>query len=548
MQPDGWDFRDFQGALGRQWRLLGVTIAIVLSMAVGVLYLVPPRYIATAWLYVDTVATSPLSQEPRPNPASETAKIESVVDLLGSDRTLLAVVRSMATNKGHGEAAGERFEQDAVAKLHDQVKVQRRGQTYLISVRAVAETTENAAKLANLVAQTYVRQETQAKVDEVLEERAAIRERVDAAGVAVVRAQEAADAAEHPDFAVAQELSAAKTQYQALMTRLMSLEAEVYLQVPSSRVVAEATPPPRPSSPDSGLVLAIGAGISLVLGLLMVIAGERLTSGFVREEEAGRALQLPALLSVPFQKLRRGVDGDLPLSPADQLALSPLSEFSEAVRRVRASVDQARHRLGKGRQSSGTVVMVTSATAGEGKTTLALSLARSYAMAGHSCLLIDCDLRNPSVHRYLGLEPSAGLGEYLTQPHDARRLGAMLTADDYGGACVAIGGLGANQATDGLIDSLPFARLVAAAQQNFEIVILDTPPVGTVADGLYLAAFADVVTFVVRYRTAPRVAAVQAVGALVAARRREAELIGVLNLHSGLGVAKGYRASVYASV
>jgi Mrp family chromosome partitioning ATPase len=136
-------------------------------------------------------------------------------------------------------------------------------------------------------------------------------------------------------------------------------------------------------------------------------------------------------------------------------------------------------------------MVVASAAPGEGRTTVALALARAYALSGVSTLLIDCDLRKPSIHKLLGMESSGGLLDYLAAAGgDAADLKSIITVDGGSGARVIFGAKRSNVVTDQLIAGATFARLIDAARDSFDVIILDTPPIGAVVDGLYLGSAA----------------------------------------------------------
>jgi polysaccharide biosynthesis transport protein len=235
---------------------------------------------------------------------------------------------------------------------------------------------------------------------------------------------------------------------------------------------------------------------------------------------------------------------------ADALVAAPLSVYSESIRRVRIGVDQALRKAGisgeNGSERVGIVIAVTSAAPNEGKTTISLSLARAYALAGLSTILIDCDLRKPSVHRQLGMDASEGLLDYLTSKA-SQELRSIVTVDDASGAQVVLGSRRSDVATDQLIAGRTFTTLVAAARKNFDVVILDTPPVGPVVDGLYLAGMADAIVFVVKWSATPQQEVRAAVAALTSAKREHVPMLALLNQQAANPQAyKGRYAGYYA--
>jgi Mrp family chromosome partitioning ATPase len=160
---------------------------------------------------------------------------------------------------------------------------------------------------------------------------------------------------------------------------------------------------------------------------------------------------------------------------------------------------------------------------------MALALARAYALSGQSTLLVDCDLRKPGIHLALGRQVSDGLFDYLAGK--VTDLGAIIALDAMSGAQVVLGSRRSDIATDQLVSGKAFARLLAAARENFDVVILDTPPVGPVVDGLYLAGKADAVVVVVEWATTPQQQVRAAIEALAGAG--PAPLVAVLNRQQG---------------
>jgi capsular exopolysaccharide synthesis family protein len=350
-------------------------------------------------------------------------------------------------------------------------------------------------------------------------------------------------------YELQQRAEIARAQYQTLLTRQKDLDTQAFLQVADSRVVSEATAPTIPSFPNPRLILLLAGFIGLALGVGLAFLVENFVGGFSSEAQTESILKLPVVSSIPRQRtLKRG--GTESFTVADALVVAPLSVYSESIRRVRIGIDQALRRAGitgrEGKAPAGIVIAVTSAAPNEGKTTIALSLSRAYALAGLSTILIDCDLRKPSVHRQLGMDASEGLLDYLTS-NASQELRSIVTVDDASGAQVVLGSRRSDVATDQLIAGRTFTTLVNAARKNFDVVILDTPPIGPVVDGLYLAGMADAIAFVVKWSATPQQEVRTAVAALVTAKRETVPILTLLNQQSANPTAyKGRYAGYYA--
>jgi capsular exopolysaccharide synthesis family protein len=332
-------------------------------------------------------------------------------------------------------------------------------------------------------------------------------------------------------YALQQNAEIARTSYQTLLTRQSDLDTQAVLQVPDSRVVSAATPPGSPSFPNPRVILLLAGIVGLALGIGLALLIENFVGGFTSEQQAEAILKVPVITATPRQRQlkRNGVDT---LSVADALVLAPLSVYSESIRRIRVGLDQAIRRTRKPveeGQAEGLVIVVSSAAPNEGKTTMSLSLARAYALSGLSTLLVDCDLRKPSVHKQLGMEASEGLLEYLVGSDQNFDLKSIMTVDAGSGAQIVLGSRRSDIATDQLIAGKTLTRLIAAARKNFDIVILDTPPVGPVVDGLYLAGSADAILFVVKWSATPQQEVRSAVAALLAAKPEATPALVVLN-------------------
>src|SRR5262249_26782531 len=144
------------------------------------------------------------------------------------------------------------------------------------------------------------------------------------------------------------------------------------------------------------------------------------------------------------------------------------------------------------------VIHVTSARPGEGKTMVAMSLAISAALSGLKVVLVDADLRHPSATRYFKLEHEKGLVDLLTNMAGNKE--PMFYKD---GVMVIPAGSKSLNPSD-VLSSERMKLLVAHLKENFDYVVMDSPPVGPVVDSIIIGNLADKSIFVVQWASTPR--------------------------------------------
>ena len=354
-------------------------------------------------------------------------------------------------------------------------------------------------------------------------------------------------------YALQQESAIARAQYQDLLTRLRKLETEARIQVADSRVISSAIVPVSPSAPNRMLVLLVALAAAAGLGVSLAFLREYYIGGVTSPTQLAELTQAPTAATLPLSDEQNSGR----MSVADRIIDTPLSVYSESVRKLRAAIDQGLHRLphaghgkmrgeGKGAgQGAGKVILVTSALPDEGKTTTALALARTYALSGQRTLLMDADLRKPSLHRHLGYEPQTGFLDYL-RDSEARALeGSFYARDPASPLALIMGAARAELPTDQLLGSARFASLLQQAREVYDIVIIDSPPVLPVVDARYIAPRADAVVMVVKWAATSQGDLRAALQPLSEAMRPEAPLHPVLNLAPESRSADEYTA--YAS-
>ena len=167
-------------------------------------------------------------------------------------------------------------------------------------------------------------------------------------------------------------------------------------------------------------------------------------------------------------------------------------------------------------------VVVTSTLRDEGKSSLAINLSISLAQAGSKVLLIDADMRNPSVHRYMRLkkDPNAGLSNLLSG--EVKVDDCMLTTE-YGVDVIAGGSIPPNPAE--LIGSDAMKNLLDVAAEHYDYIICDAPPVGVITDAAALSPLCDGVLYVVRQKFANRNQIMTAIKSLQTVK---AKILGII--------------------
>lgn len=270
--------------------------------------------------------------------------------------------------------------------------------------------------------------------------------------------------------------------YQDLMKRYN--EVSVAGDIPTSNItiIDPAQAPINKFKPSLPTNLAFGALLGLFLGISAAFLREFMDDRVKDVTELERATQLPVLGVVPAVSEKT----------AEQMAVltikEPRSGVAEAFRSLRTAL---RFVLDEGNKG---VIFVTSAHAGEGKSTTTSNLACAYANAGHKVLLIDADLRNPSLHKTLGISNETGLSNYLEGYGNTDSLVQGTTVNNL--SLIPAGSLPDDPAE--LLASAQMESLLTTARDAYDLIILDGPPVLGLADAIILASLADATLLTVR--------------------------------------------------
>ncbi len=442
------DVRRYLDALRRGVWLIA-TIAIVVTVAVAVISRAQAKsYSATAHIIYNPT-TSPLQ-------STEAASLQ---------RQLATFQYLAQTPAVIARAAAQLSEPPATLKAA--IGVATEESTNIITVSASAPRAALSAARANAVARAFLAEQTASQNLGLANAESQLK-----AQIAQLRGTPGSEA----------EIAALQQRISALQIGAAGTASELQL-------AGVATPPESPASPHPARNAVVALFAALLIGVLVVLARDQLRPRFTTPRELGQTLGLTVLTGVPYRhrlgtRQRRRALAGLELEAYDVL--------------------QASVRLLGTNGAGPRVLLVTSATHGEGKTTVTASLARSLARAGQRTLAISGDMRSPSLHSQLGLPGAPGLSDCLLA---AERGTGELEQTLERSIREAPGDLGLELLAAGPTPADPSSLLSGPALAavfetlralDYGYILIDSPPALGLSDTQFLARQADDVLVVAR--------------------------------------------------
>jgi polysaccharide biosynthesis transport protein len=305
--------------------------------------------------------------------------------------------------------------------------------------------------------------------------------------------------------------NASRTLLENLLERTKQTTSQESFQQADANIISYAVEPKEPSFPVKSLMLSLALVLGITLGVTLAFAIEHLDFGFRSGEQISRILGVRSLGLLP----RVSKIASAGKAPYDYILNHPNSAYSEGIRTLYTNLllsDVVRRPK---------VILMISALPNEGKTTVALSLARLLSMAEYNVVVVDCDFRNPTVHKNLGIEPGSGLKECLAA---GIPIGEAIQVDKACGAHILNAGAVLRDSL-GQFDSEVMQNVLRQLRRQYDLVIMDAAPVFAAADSLFLAQLADKTVFLVRWAKTRRAAARLALQQTLAAK---ADVAGVL--------------------
>jgi len=295
--------------------------------------------------------------------------------------------------------------------------------------------------------------------------------------------------------------------YGSLLNKFNELEQSQTMQEPEARIIEKARVPTSASFPRLPFFIfgSLGPGLLLGLGGAFVAdyfrSGRMQSSAFVIPTQIEQHLRLPMLASVPLLKVddieREGRRFDI----LQYLVANQFSHFAEALRCIRFGL-----RRTEGNKTA-KVIQITSAVPGEGKSTLAATLALSSALSGARVVLFDCDFRRPLTTKLFHLTTTGGLSDLLSGRAEWDEV-----ANIYSNSSLTVVPVGkCDQSSLDLIGSPRMIEVLKFASEHFDLVFLDSPPILPVSDAAVISSIAEKTILLVEWNKTDRDLVCQAI-------------------------------------
>ena len=246
-------------------------------------------------------------------------------------------------------------------------------------------------------------------------------------------------------------------------------------------ILDKAFLPEKPIKPKKKLIVLVGLILGLILGIALAFLRAFLNDKIQSEEDVTHGTSVTLLGSIPNIK-------DVKEKDKIKVFLSPKSALAEAFRNLRTNLQFMPI------ESKSHVISITSTVGGEGKTTTCINLGGIMSMAGKKTVVLNLDMRKPTLHKKFALKNAKGMSTFLS---GRASLHDVIQHTEYENLDVITSGPVPPNPSE-LIQSQLMEALLNNLREIYDVVILDTPPVGLVTDARTLMHFADTSIYVLR--------------------------------------------------
>lgn len=294
------------------------------------------------------------------------------------------------------------------------------------------------------------------------------------------------------------------------LARVIIEKAKDIIEVKNVQVVDTAELPEKPVKPSKAQNMAIAGILGIMVGIGVVLLIEYMDYTIKNAKDVEKHLGLVTIGEIPLfagekrntkkrstssgKSARRkeaahdGASPNVHLSPSLISVLDPKAPASEAYRSLRTNIGYS----GVDKQMQ--LIMLTSPGPAEGKSTTSANIAVGLAQSGKKVLIMDCDLRKPRIHKYFSLPNDVGVTDIIIKncPYNS----AIKTTDTVSNLSIMCSGSIPPNPTE-ILESQKMAGLITSLRDDFDLIIIDTPPIGQLADGAIIAGYSDGVILVV---------------------------------------------------
>lgn len=469
--------------LKRRWVLVSVCVVLTSALAAGLSLLQPPTYSASAEVLLSPAPNTQQAGEPNLEPE----EIATQIEVIRSEPVALAVLEDVRID-------------GSVDDLRQNVTVEQSGDSRVVLISATASTPKLAARVANSYATNYLEYRRESILRAAEARRNALVEQMEAIRQDLSRVEQ--ELADRPSARRRDELTSEKGSLLIQLTQAQAGLSSVVLPSPKDggEPLANAKPPQSPVGPSTVRAAGLGAVLGLFLGVALAFLRDRRDDAIHDEGALRKVLpDVQVLGRLPHSSVPRGelVTISRPHEPADEAyrALASSIRFLLPGQRRTHTDQSSMSSRATGARTAGSVLLVTSAGAEEGKTTVAANVAVAAARFGLRVVLVDGDLRGARIAGLFGHESSPGLSDLAHFGGDPEE--ALVQVGSDGLRLLPAGSPAPNPAE--LLAFSGTRRVLTALAATADLVVVDTGPVGVVADTLELIRSADApALFVVR--------------------------------------------------
>jgi non-specific protein-tyrosine kinase len=474
--------REYLKIVRRRWVVLVAMVLLTMGAALALSLAQTKQYDATAKLLFR-------SQEPINALLGQTSSSD---DPERQTNTELELIKLDAVGAAARQELGGTM---SVSDILDSVKTEVEGNSDLVKITARDASPRRAAAIANAVATAYVkfrRESARASLDQAAN---LARNQLDSLSPA----------------------DQASSQGRALQARLRELEISASLQTGGVQIVRHASIPTSAAVPRPLLSTVLGAFVGFMLALIVIVALEFSDRRIRDEEDAQSAVPLPVLAQIPRAARRVARDG----AHGDRLQEEGFAAL-------------AANLLHTGTAGAPRALMVTSPTAGDGKTTVTLGLARALAIGGQRVIAIEGDMRHPRFAERVGIHEGVGFGGVLAGVGSLEEelvdidVLTMRPSEGVSASGVSFRALSAGPlvAPPQVLLSRPeLLQVIQQCRADSDVVIVDTPPIGMVHDAINIVNLLDATLLTLRIHWTSKDAARKALRTL---RQLDARVLGAV--------------------